>query len=654
MKKLVFLVLVFVAIAAKVQAQVKLPRIFGDHMVLQRDHTVNVWGWAGSREKITVQLNKQQKTTTAGKDGKWKVALDAEKAGGPYQLIVKGKNTITLNDIWMGEVWVCSGQSNMEWTVNNSNNATKEIQNANFPQIRHFKVPTTIASTPEEDIKGGEWAVCSPSTAGDFTAVGYFFAREVSTDLNVPIGLINTTWGGTHSETWTSKEAFESSEEFKSMIASMPDLNLDSIAKENAAKTKKRIEALQGSLNVSAEEINKWKEPSYNHALWPTMNVPGLWEQQALGDLDGVVWLRKMITLTADQAGKEGVLEIGMVDDSDDTYVNGKKVGETKSKWNEKRNYRIPAGVLKPGSNVIAVRVEDTGGGGGIHGDSDFVKITLDGQFVSLAGQWSYRVESLSGNTGVGPNSYPTLLYNAMLKPLIPFTIKGVLWYQGESNAGRAYQYRKAFPLMINDWRKQWMQGDFPFYFVQLASFNADNGNSQVGSTWAELREAQTLALSLPNTGMVVTTDIGEPYDIHPRNKQDVGRRLAAVALHETYGKDIEDAGPVYQSMKIDGNKVIVSFTHAKGLMAKDKYGYVRGFEIAGVDQKFYYAKAFIENGQVVVYSDEVKKPEAVRFGWADDAGDNNLFNKEGFPAVPFRTDQWRAVTENEKFAIWH
>ncbi len=239
-----------------------------------------------------------------------------------------------------------------------------------------------------------------------------------------------------------------------------------------------------------------------------------------------------------------------------------------------------------------------------------------------------------------------------MLKPLIPFTIKGHYGIKGESNAGRAYQYRTAFPLMISDWRKQWGQGDFPFYFVQLASFGANNGNSQTGSDWAELREAQAMTLSLPNTGMAVTTDIGEPFDIHPRNKQDVGKRLAAVALHNTYGKDVEDAGPTYQSMKVEGNKVVLSFTHAKGLMTTDKYGYLKGFEVAGADEKFYYAKASIEGGQVIVYSDAVAKPVAVRFGWADDAGDDNLFNKDGFPAAPFRTDTWKGITEKEKFKI--
>jgi sialate O-acetylesterase len=300
----------------------------------------------------------------------------------------------------------------------------------------------------------------------------------------------------------------------------------------------------------------------------------------------------------------------------------------------------------------VVVRVNDTGGGGGIYGDPSQVKISVNGETESLAGDWKYQVASLSEIlSGVGPNSYPTLLFNAMIRPLIPYSIKGSLWYQGESNAGRAYQYRTAFPLMITDWRKQWQQGDFPFYFVQLASFKAENGTSQSGSTWAELREAQTLTLSLPNTGMAVTTDIGDPDDIHPRNKMDVGKRLAALALHDLYGKNVVGEGPMFESLKQAGTKLVVTFTNTgSGLLVKDKNGYLKGFEIAGADKKFRYAKAEIAGNTIVVYHDEVSEPVAVRFGWADDASDDNLFNKEGFPAVPFRTDDWNTITERAKF----
>ena len=632
-------------------ANVQLPKVFSDHMVLQRDKNITIWGWAAAKEKVTVQFNKQSKSVVAGKDGQWKVILNPEVAGGPYQLVVKGKNTITLSDILMGDVWICSGQSNMEWSVSASADPANEIKAGNYPTIRHIKIPNVVAGSPQADIKSGAWEVCSPSTVGNFTAVGYYFARTLTKELNVPIGLINTSWGGTHVETWTSRSAFEGNTEFAAMIKKMPRINMDSLSKQKVAQTLKRIEGIQGKLPTNVAEAEAWKNTTFNDASWSKMNIPEMWEGQALGDLDGVVWLRKSIDVPAEDAGKVGTLELGMIDDIDETYVNGVKVGGA-GQWNLPRLYTIPAGTLTAGKNTIAIRITDTGGGGGLYGDAAHVTLKVGNTTLPLAGAWSYKVESiLTGPAGVGPNAYPTLLFNAMINPLLPLGVKGALWYQGEANTGRAYQYRKAFPLMIADWRKQWAQGDFPFYFVQLATFGADHGTSEKGSTWAELREAQTQTLSVPNTGMVVTTDIGDVGDIHPRNKQDVGSRLAAVALSKTYGKNIVASGPTYQAIKVDGNKIIVSFTNiGKGLITKDRYGYVKGFEIAGADKKFTYAKASIEGDHLVVYSESVAAPVAVRYGWADDASDDNLFNKDGFPASPFRSDDWKGVTEGAKF----
>ena len=645
----------FISITLSLFANVRLPKIFGDNMVLQRNKEIPVWGWADANEKITVQFNKQTKNVKAGKDGKWIVKLDNETAGGPYQLTITGKNTITFNNVMVGEVWICSGQSNMEFPIEGWGkvaNYKEEEANANYPLIRQIKVPLTVSSTPKDDIPSGEWKECSPQTAGDFTAVGYFFARELYNELKIPIGLINTTWGGTQVESWTSREAFENSDEFKSMIAQMPSLNLDSLAKVRQAVALKKIETIQGSI-PSASEIQKWKDVDIDESHFGHMHLPGLWESSQLGDVDGVVWFRKTINLTADDAGKTATLELAMIDDNDITYVNGVKVGATNS-YNAKRNYSIPSNVLKEGKNVIAIRVEDTGGGGGVYGDSSDMNLTIDNRVTPLYGDWLFAVESITGGSAsVGPNSYPTLLYNAMIQPLIPYAFEGVIWYQGEANAGRAFQYRKAFPLMINDWRKHWNEGDFPFYFVQLSSWNADNGNSTKGSTWAELREAQTMTLSLPNTGMAVTADIGNETDIHPKDKQDVGKRLAAIALHNVYGKDIVFSGPMYQSMQTNGNKIILSFTNTgSGLMIKDKYGYLKGFEVAGADKQFHYAKASIDGDKVVVYNDSVSAPVAVRYGWADYSDDDDLYNKEGFPAVPFRTDTWKGITEENKFTI--
>ena len=633
-------------------AAVRLPNIFGDNMVLQRDKPIPIWGWANKNEKVTVQFNGQVKTVKAGKDGQWKVLLNAEKAGGPYDLLVKSSNSITLHNILMGDVWICSGQSNMEFHVNGVFNASKEIAQSANPDIRHFYLPKDIAVTPQEDIKESAWKAASPESTGDFTAVGYFFARTLNEQLHVPIGLIHTSWGGTIVETWISREGLAGNDAFRELMTHTPVLNLDSMANANKSRLLNTIRQVQGSLPDAATAAS-WQSAGTDDHDWARMKVPGLWEQQQLPGFDGVVWFRKTVNIAAADAGKAAELSLGTIDDNDVTYINGTPVGSTQQ-YNAFRVYKIPAGVLKEGNNVIAVKVEDNAGGGGFYGEPENLFLSVNGRKQPLAGDWAFRVASMAPPvSSVGPNSYPSLLYNAMIHPILPFAIKGAIWYQGESNAGRAYQYRKSFPLLINNWRQLWKQGDFPFYFVQLASFNASNGTSKDGSSWAELREAQTLTLQLPNTGMAVITDIGEPTDIHPKNKQDVGKRLAAAALHDTYGQNIVYSGPVYQSMQVNGRQVTLSFTSVgSGLIAKDKYGYIKGFEVAGADQQFHYAKAYIKGDKVIVFADEVSAPVAVRYGWADNNLEDNLFNKEGFPAGPFRTDNWKGLTEGNKYRV--
>jgi sialate O-acetylesterase len=653
MKK-IFVSLMAASICCSLFANVRLPAFFGNNMILQRNKAIPVWGWADANETVTVRLHHQTKTTRADQSGKWMIKLDNEAAGGPYQLVIEGKNTITYTDVLVGDVWICSGQSNMEMPIagwGQINNYQQEIAAANYPMIRHFKVPPELSASPKDDILPAQWQICSPATAGDFTAAGYFFARELYEKLKIPIGLLNTSWGGTMVETWISRQAFENSDEFKSMIAGMPFLNLDSLSKVKQDAVTNKIKALQGSLDTS--DVATWKDANTDDSKWPQMPLPNYWESQQLADLDGDVWFRKTITLPQADAGNAAVLHLAMIDDNDITYVNGVKVGSTNG-YNVKRSYSIPANVLKEGNNIIAVRVEDTGGYGGIYGDSSDMKLVMRNDVLSLAGNWHFRVEKISGGaSSVGPNSYPTLLFNAMINPLIPCAFTGVIWYQGEANAGRAYQYRKSFPLMITDWRKRWNDGNFPFYFVQLASFDAAGGNTNSGSTWAELREAQSKTLSLPNTGMAVITDIGDSANIHPKDKQDVGKRLAAIALNHVYGENNPYSGPIYQSMKTQSNTIIIIFTNVgSGLMIKDKNDYVKGFEIAGTDKRFYPAKAIIDGNTVVVHSDSVNQPVAVRYGWADYPAHDNLYNKEGFPASPFRTDDWKGITVGIKYEI--
>ncbi|GAB4044773.1 sialate O-acetylesterase [Spirosoma litoris] len=628
-------------------ADVRLPKVFGSHMVLQRRKPVPVWGWADPGEKVTVTLNAQVKTIKADKDGKWRVALDPMEAGGPYQLSVKGKkNTVTFDDVLTGEVWVCSGQSNMEYQLRSAANAKTEISLANYPTIRQLLVKKDISLTPKDDIEG-DWAVCTPETAPNFTAVGYFFAKQLQKELNVPIGLINTSWGGTHSETWTSREAMNQNDELRPVANKLPG-SYEEVMKSGQERTQLLIKNQQGSLPNSAEEWT-WSAADLDDSHWKSMTMPSDWEWRGLPTLDGVVWLRQEVMIPEGKKLQKMVLHMGSVDDQDSTFVNGKLVGNKKGGGN--RDYPLPDDLLKPGRNVIAVRVTDTGGAGGLMGTLADFHISGDNIDIPLTGQWKYRIATVFASSyKPGPNTYATQLFNAMLNPLIPYAIEGVIWYQGESNAGRAYQYRKTFPLMIQDWRKHWGY-DFPFLFVQLASFNSANGDSRRGSTWGELREAQTMTLQLPNTGMAVTSDIGERSDIHPKNKEDVGKRLAAEAMRIAYQKPGVSAGPQFEKMTVDGNRAILTFTSVgSGLSVKDKYGYLKGFEVAGADHKFYFAKAEVQGNTVVVHADSVSAPVAVHYGWADDNGEVNLYNREGFPAVPFRTDTWKGITEAVKF----
>lgn len=636
-------------------ADILLPKIFSDNMVLQREKPINVWGWALPNEKVTIQFHKQVKSTVANSKGKWLISLATENAGGPFQLIVKGNNEVILKNILVGEVWVCSGQSNMEMPIEgwgHINNYKQEIANANYPMIRHFKVPNTVSQTVQEDIPGGDWKICTPANAGDFSAAAYFFARALYNKLKVPIGLINTSWGGTQVEAWTSEDAFENSPSLKYVATATKGINIEQKMKDRNDNIRKNIIKLQGDFK---DDVNTsdWKNSNFDDSKWPVIKVPGLWENEGLPDLDGIVWMRKSIIIKDEDAGKPAQLNLSVIDDNDETYINGEKVGST-SGYNTPRNYIIGAGILKAGKNTIAVKIEDTGGGGGIYGLANAIKLTIGTATISLAGDWQFNVAVVKGGaTSVGPNDYPSLLYNAMINPLIHCTIRGALWYQGEANADRAYQYRTAFKLMITDWRKQFKQGDFPFYFVQLATFGSAESNSNNGSNWAELREAQGMALSLPNTGMVVTTDIGNPADIHPKNKQDVGKRLGLLALHNQYKIAGEFSSARFQSIKISGKTATISFIHTGGnLMVKGINSTIKGFEIAGADKKFIPADATIQGDKMVVSSTGISQPVSVRYNWINDASEGNVFNKIGLPLAPFRTDNWEGVTVKAKYTV--
>lgn len=624
---------------------VKMPLIFSDGMVLQRKKQIPIWGWAEPNEKIQIRFNKQFKTTVANKNGQWNLTLNPEKEGGPYELYISGKNKILIKDVLVGEVWICSGQSNMEFQMYKLPDFNQLKPNVQNQYIRQFAVAQDLSGTPKSDLKQGKWAICNQESLADFTAVGFFFAQKLYSELKVPIGIINTSWGGTCVETWTSREAFQNENEFKEMIASAPTVNMDVIFENYKKSLLNNIRSIQG-FDVSLDNEAQYKELNYQDAHWPEIKLPSLWENQQIGNIDGVVWMRKTIEISPEQAQKEAVLYLSKVDDEDITYINGVKVG-TQNIWDAKRIYKIPIGLLREGKNTIAVRVADYTGGGGIYGDPADFKIDFNDSAIPLSGLWKFNVVDVK--ISISPNSYPSLLFNAMLNPLIPYAFQGVIWYQGEANVTRAQQYKKAFPLMINDWRKHWKQNDFPFYFVQLSTYDEYGGNSSKGSKWAELREAQTQTLKLPNTGMAVTTDIGNPKDIHPTNKKGVGLRLAAIALNKTYGlKDVPYSGPIYQSYKKVNNQIVISFNHAENRLKPTAT--LKGFEIAGADKIFYPAKAIIQGNIVLVSSPQVPNPFAVRYGWADDDSQINLYNNNNLPASPFRTDDWELTTAHEKY----
>lgn len=649
MKKL--LSLIFVLTTFTSFAQLKVARLFSEHAVLQRQKPLPVWGWAVPSEKVTVQLASQTQSTVADASGKWQVTLAAMEAGGPFQLKVTAKSgSLLVNDILLGDIWLCSGQSNMEWKVAQTDHFQVEKQNANYPNIRHFEVQHEVSLTPQQDLNAGDWKVSNTETVGGFTAVGFFFAREIYQKTNVPIGILHTSWGGSQVESWISQEAMLESEELRAYAQTFPKSWEEADAHLEKLNKRKTLGDANASPTLADEK--KYLQANYDFSKWLTADPMGQWDWKGIWAWRGNGFMAKTVEIPAEMVTQSTTLGLAACYSYNEVYINGQLVSA--GVFKDARKLLIPANTWKAGKNNIMVKmnqvIEPQWYGLGLSGSSADLFVSSNDQKISLAGPWKlmpsfaepHTHAHLSNNAGV-------IIYNSMIHPLLPFGIKGALWYQGESNASRAYQYRKTFPLMIQDWRKRWGY-DFPFYFVQLATYGAYQ-NSNQGSDWAELREAQTMTLSLPKTGMAITTDVGNPTDIHPTNKQDVGHRLALNALLFDYGQAVLHTGPTYESVKFEDGKATLSFKYTgKGLIAKDKFGYLKGFEIAGDDKVFYYAKAEIIGNQVVVYYPKGQKPASVRYAWANSPLDANLFNADGLPACPFRTDTWKGITEAGKF----
>ena len=655
------LLLLSLSFAGAARADVRVPSVIGDNMVLQQGRKVRLWGTAEPGERVAVSFKGSGARATADARGRWEVFIGPLKAGGPFELTVAGKNRLTFTNVLVGEVWVCSGQSNMEWPLAGAQDGQREVAAADHPEIRLFTVTKSTAADPLEDVEG-RWVVTRPETAARFSAVGYFFGRELHRRLKVPVGLINTSWGGTPAEAWTSRAA----------LAADPALRpiLDKYEKELQDLPRLRREYERARVEwerqyVSEDPGNRgealgYANPAQEPSGWRKMTLPQFWESAGL-DVDGAVWFRREVEVPDAWAGKDLRLSLGAIDDFDTTYFNGTRVGstgpDTPNAWTALRRYDVPGSLVRAGRNTVAVRVFDRVGGGGFGGGEMWLAPAggARAEAVRLEGAWDYREEATSPSRRidysrqpqpVGPanQNNPTVLYNAMIAPLTPYAVRGAIWYQGESNAGRAYQYRTLFPAMIRDWRAAWRGGDFPFYFVQLANWKARPTDS-LDSEWAELREAQALTMrAAPKTGMAVAVDIGDPDDIHPRNKLDVGLRLARWALADTYGQKLEPSGPLYDSHRAEGDRVRVRFRHLGGGLRTRDGSAPAGFYVAGADRRFAAAEARIEGDSVVVWSREVPRPTAVRYAWADNPA-GNLYNAEGLPASPFRTDDWPGLT---------
>ena len=622
------------------RADVTPAALFSDHAVLQQGLPLPVWGTAAEGEQVTVEFAGQTARTVT-KEGRWLVRLAPVTAGGPYTMTIHGRNRIVLKDLLVGEVWLCSGQSNMEMKLGPVEglqpviNWRETVAAADQPQLRLFTVPRTLALTPVATTSG-HWESSSPAAAERFSAVAYFFGRALQQARHVPVGLIHSSWGGSFAEAWMSGEALRQRPDLTAALADLALQRQDPAAAH--ARTEKLLAEWYARHDPGSAPAAAWNALPATPTDWPVMVLPTYWEKAGLPDFDGVVWFRREFDLPAAWNGQEAVLHLGAIDDDDTTWVNGQPVGATRG-WDLLRVYPVPAKLLHPGRNVVTVRVLDTGQGGGLWGHGEALRLAFGGTApvasVELTGPWHYQVGIALHDLPRPPQEVtqsvatPGGLFNGMIAPLLPYALRGVIWYQGESNAAQSRQYRTLFPDLIADWRRHWGEGDFPFLFVQIAPFTGMR---------PEIREAQLLtARSVHNTAMAVTLDVGDPKDIHPPHKQPVGERLALAARALAYGEQLEYSGPVCEKTDFGAGRAVLHFSHVGGGLVAPG-GELIGFTVAGADKVFVPAQAVITGATITVSAPGVSVPVAVRYAWAD-APAGNLFNHAGLPASPFRTD---------------
>lgn len=640
LKYIVSIVILVLLIRTEGTAKVYLPKLVSNGMVLQRDTPVKIWGWANAGEKVTVNFRNQNFETKASGNGNWIITIPNQKAGGPYEMVITGENQIVLKNILFGDVWLCSGQSNMQLPMERVEVLYgNDIAESDNPSIRLFTVPVQWNyNLKENDLSGGSWEAASPFNVPKFSAVAYFFARYLYAKYKVPLGIILSAAGGSCAEGWISEEALKAFPEQYQIALQLSDssymkhlLSTEKIALDNW------FAELQAS-DLGCRQL-PWYSPDNNADLWSDFNLPSSFSAANLNFENGAIWFRKTIQLPENCEGKKALLELGRIVDSDSVFVNGQFIGNTSYQYPPRR-YTIAPGVLKGGQNNITIKVISQSGKGAFIEDKPY-ELKIDDQFFDLKGTWKYKIGAQLGKC---PSStyFPGQalgLYNAMLYPLINYTLKGMVWYQGESNIGRAHEYKTVFSTLITEWRELWGQGNLPFLFVQLPDF-LEPCVEPVESAWAKLRDQQLKTLEVPNTTMVVTLGLGEWNDIHPLRKKEIGQRLASAAMKIAYGdSSILASGPMYQSMTKNGNKIELSFTNCGSGLVSNNGKQLGHFAIAGSDGKFVWAKAFIEKDKVIVWNENISNPVVVRYAWANNPSDANLYNKEGWPASPFSTE---------------
>ncbi|MCC3158567.1 sialate O-acetylesterase [Hymenobacter sp. 15J16-1T3B] len=629
--------------AAPANAAVRLPRLISDGMVLQRGTPVRVWGWADKGEAVAVTFQGKSYRATAGPDGRWQLLLPALKPGGPYVMSLKASNQLEVKDILVGDVWLASGQSNMELPMARVKDKYPDViaQSTNA-QIRQFDAPTRYSrSRPQADLPSGRWTAADPKSVLQFSAVGYFFAKELHAKYKVPIGLIRAAVGGSPAEAWLSADALKAFPAYEQRARQLQDsLYVAGVQQQERARDVAWYRNLRQQDQGFAKGQTPWYAPDLDTRDWKTMTIPGYWADQGLGPINGVVWLRKEVDVPAAMASQPVRLNLGTIVDADSVYLNGRFVGTTAYQY-PPRKYELPVGALKPGKNVLVVRVINSAGRGGFTLDKPY-ELRAGEQAVDLRGAWQVKLGAKSEPLAA-PTFWqwqPGVLYNGMVAPLAPYTVKGVIWYQGEANTKAPKEYLPLMSSLIGDWRRAWNQPAMPFLYVQLANFMAVK-EQPTESSWAELRDQQRRTLAaVPHTAMAVAIDLGEWNDIHPLDKQSVGHRLALAAEKDVYGESgLVASGPLYQGMKVSGNKITLSFTGVGGGLVAKGGGELKQFAIAGPDQQWQWAQARIEGDKVVVWNEQVPNPVAVRYAWADNPEGANLYNKAGLPASPFRTD---------------